>query len=265
MTALWPRALAALLGLAAVALMLAACANEVSETIGAARQLASDIVNNAEPSPVTPECPESLSASPESPEIEALLISLRGLTVAARGSDIEYNRRDWRHWIDADRDCQNTRAEVLIAESVAPVSFDPEDDGDKCRVLAGRWVGPWTGEVFTDASDLDIDHHVPLGHAHESGGWRWDSERKRAYANDLNHPESLQATSAPVNRSKGKQPPDEWRPDEADSWCRYAADWVTVKQNWELTVTASEVAALEEMLSTCNDTSSWGLSGALGR
>ena len=148
---------------------------------------------------------------------------------------------------------------------MAPVSFDPEDDGDKCRVLAGRWVGPWTGEVFTDASDLDIDHHVPLGHAHESGGWRWDSERKRAYANDLNHPESLQATSAPVNRSKGKQPPDEWRPDEADSWCRYAADWVTVKQNWELTVTASEVAALEEMLSTCNDMSSWGLSGALGR
>ena len=197
MTALWPRALAALLGLAAVALMLAACANEVSETIGAARQLAGDIVNNAEPSPVTPERPESLSASPESPEVESLLISLRGLTVAARGSDIEYNRRDWRHWIDADRDCQNTRAEVLIAESVAPVSFDPEDDGDKCRVLAGRWVGPWTGEVFTDASDLDIDHHVPLGHAHESGGWRWDSETQTCLRQ---RPEPTRRASRPPAR-----------------------------------------------------------------
>lgn len=244
MTPLRPRALAALLGLAAVALTLAACASDVIDTIDTARQLGGDVARNH--------------------EVESLLISLRGLTVAARGSDIEYNRRDWRHWIDADRDCQNTRAEVLIAESVAPVSFDPEDDGDKCRVLAGRWVGPWTGEVFTDASDLDIDHHVPLGHAHESGGWSWDSERKRAYANDLNHPESLQATSAPVNRSKGKQPPDEWRPDEAASWCRYAADWVAVKQKWELTVTASEVAALEDMLATCDNTSSWGLSGARG-
>ena len=251
--------------MAVAALVVVACAADVTDTIDTARQLAGDFARNAEPPTATTEQPASLSASPGSPEVESLLVSLRSLTVAARGSDIEYNRRDWRHWIDADRDCQNTRAEVLIAESVAPVSFDPEDDGDKCRVLAGRWVGPWTGEVFADASNLDIDHHVPLGHAHESGGWRWDSERKRAYANDLNHPESLQATSAPVNRSKGKQPPDEWRPDEAASWCRYAADWVTVKQNWELTVTASEVAALEEMLSTCNDTSSWGMSGALGR
>ncbi len=253
------------LALAACSLLFAACATEVTETIDAARQLAGDVARNAEPPAATAEQPASVIASPESPEVESLLVSLRGLRVAARGSDSEYNRRDWRHWIDADRDCQNTRAEVLIGESVAPVSFAPEDDGDQCRVISGQWVGPWTGEVFTDASDVDIDHHVPLGHAHESGGWRWDAERKRAYANDLADPASLQATSAAVNRSKGKQPPDEWRPDEAASWCRYAADWVTVKQNWELTVTASEVAALEDMLGMCKDTSSWGLSGAGGR
>ena len=133
-----------------------------------------------------------------------------------------------------------------------------------CRVIAGRWVGPWTGEVFTDASDVDIDHHVPLGHAHLSGGWDWSPERKRAYANDLTHPASLQATSAPVNRSKGKQAPDEWRPEESAGWCRYAADWISVKEAWDLTVTSAEVAALETMLGTCDEDASWGLSGAPG-
>ena len=260
----WP-AVAVLVVLAVAAFFVAACAAEVTDTIDAARQLAGDVATKTEPPSHTPEQPVAIGASPESPGVQRLIVSLRGLRVAARRSDVEYDRSDWRHWVDVDRDCQNTRAEVLIAESVAPVSFAPEEDGDKCRVVSGRWVGPWTGEVFTDASDVDIDHHVPLGHAHLSGGWDWPPERKRAYANDLAEPVSLQATSAPVNRSKGKKPPDEWQPDEFASWCRYAADWITVKEQWDLTVTSAEVGALEQMLSTCDDGRSWGLSGPPAR
>ena len=254
----------ALLAISTAALVLIACASEVTDTIDAARELAGEVALDVEPSTATPMQPALVGASTAPPEIESVLAVLRGLRVAARGSDIQYDRRDWRHWIDADRDCRNTRAEVLVAESVAPVTFAPEADGDKCRVISGRWIGPWTGEVFTDASEVDIDHHVPLGHAHQAGGWDWPPERKRAYANDLAHPESLQVTSAPVNRSKGKQPPDEWRPDEPASWCRYAADWVTVKKKWELTVISSEISALEDMLATCDDAASWGLSGPPG-
>ena len=253
------------MALAVAAFFVAACAAEVTDTIDAARQVAGDVATRTEPPSPTPDQPVTIGASPESPGVQTLIVSLRGLRVAARRSDAEYDRSDWRHWVDVDRDCQNTRAEVLIAESVAPVSFAPNDDGDKCRVVSGRWVGPWTGEVFTDASDVDIDHHVPLGHAHLSGGWDWPPERKRAYANDLDEPVSLQATSAPVNRSKGKKPPDEWRPHEFASWCRYAADWITVKEQWDLTVTPAEVGALEQMLSTCDDARSWGLSGPPAR
>ena len=252
---------AALLAMTVVALVACACASEVADTLDTARKVAGDVARDAEPSTAVPQQPPSVSASPASPEVESLIVALRGLRVAARGSEIEYNRRDWRHWIDADRDCQDTRAEVLIAESVSPVSFAPEDDRRKCRVISGGWVGPWTGEAFSDASDVDIDHHVPLGHAHLSGGWDWPSERKRAYANDLDDPASLQAIGARVNRSKGKQPPDEWRPDNTAGWCRYAADWIVVKKKWDLTVISSEVTALEDMLSTCDDTASWGLSG----
>ena len=49
----------------------------------------------------------------------------------------KYNRTEWRHWNDEDRDCQNTRHEVLIMESLSPVKFK-SDRG--CQVLEGEWI-----------------------------------------------------------------------------------------------------------------------------
>ena len=45
-----------------------------------------------------------------------------------------YNRADYKHWIDADKDCQNTRQEVLIAESLERVTLDKKG----CKVVKGN-------------------------------------------------------------------------------------------------------------------------------
>ncbi|TAJ19978.1 MAG: HNH endonuclease [Dehalococcoidia bacterium] len=160
----------------------------------------------------------------------------------------KYDRSAWQHWIDEDVDCQDTRQEVLIAESRVPVSFA----GDKaCRVAAGQWFDEYTGQTFTDPSDVDIDHLVPLENAHKSGGWDWAADRRRAYANDLAHPEALIAVRDSVNQAKGSDGPEAWRPPRREYWCDYATAWVTVKTRWSLTVTVPERDALVTMLAAC--------------
>ena len=159
-----------------------------------------------------------------------------------------YDRGDWQHWTDDDGDCQNTRHEVLVAESTAPVTFKT---GRQCQVATGQWAALYTGATVTDAGSLDVDHLVPLKHAHDSGGWQWDSDRKRQYANDLTAADHLIAVTASANRQKGSQGPAEWKPLNPAAWCQYARAWITVKLTWGLTSTTAEHTALREMLGTC--------------
>jgi hypothetical protein len=155
-----------------------------------------------------------------------------------------YDRDLYSHWIDADGDCQDARQEVLIIESLIPVTLS----ADGCRVEVGQWFDPFTGLTFTNPSDLDIDHMVPLEETHNSGGHAWDSARKRTYANDLLLSKSLIAVSASANRSKGSRDPANWLPTNLAHQCDYVKNWMEVKRRHGLDTDAQERAAIEAVL-----------------
>lgn len=143
-----------------------------------------------------------------------------------------YNRDEWGRWADADRDCQDTRQEVLIAESEVPVTF--ADPAKPCRVATGRWTDVYSGKPYTDPSDLQIDHVVALEEAHNAGGWRWTPEQKKAYFNDLDNPGHLVAVSQSSNASKGSRPPPQWMPANVAYRCEYVRQRVKVFQKYGL-------------------------------
>jgi hypothetical protein len=129
-------------------------------------------------------------------------VNLPHLVITAVPEDLpKYNRSNWNHrWIDADGDCQDTRAEVLIAESALDVSFGI--DG-QCTVDGGQWLTPFTSTVVEFARLLDIDHTVPLANAHRSGAREWSPQRKLDYFNDLSFDGHLIAVALSVTRSRG--------------------------------------------------------------
>ena len=158
---------------------------------------------------------------------------------------ISYNRNDYlTDWVDADGDCQDARQEVLIAESVVPVTLS----SDGCRVLAGLWQDDFTGLSFNDPGDLDIDHLVPLKEAHDSGAWLWSPAAKKAYSNNLSNPLVLNAVDNSANRSKGDRDPALWMPSNTSYHCEYIKSWVAVKQAFGLSMDNAEAKAISTIL-----------------
>jgi len=166
----------------------------------------------------------------------------------AESSSPPYDRDLYGGWIDADGDCQDTRQEVLIAESLIPVQFDSWG----CDVVSGQWLDPYTGQTFTDPIDLDIDHFVPLAEAHRSGGSRWPPQLRRQFANDLSFPGSLIAVSASANRSKGDRDPADWLPPNQAFQCDYVRAWVIAKGYWRLVMDNRERNTVYYVLADCD-------------
>ena len=159
-----------------------------------------------------------------------------------------YDRDDWSHWSDDDGDCQNIRHEVLQDETQEAVTFTTSSN---CYVATGKWYGVYTGEYYYSASELDVDHFVPLKNAHDSGGYEWSLAKKKEYANYLEDSDHLIAVQSGANRSKGARGPEDWKPSNTEYWCQYAYDWIRIKHTWGLTATQAEWDALRFMIATC--------------
>jgi hypothetical protein len=170
---------------------------------------------------------------------------LQSLTVEPE-STATYSRTAFKHWTDANKDCFNTRAEVLKNES-----FKPTTNNSSCTILTGEWYSPYDNLTFTDASKLDVDHVVALKEAWDSGADKWSAKTREAFANDLKYRGSLIAVSAGSNRSKSDKDIAQWLPTNKSYHCTYVATWVSVKWRWSLSIDQAEKTAINKALQPC--------------
>ncbi|WP_417667224.1 HNH endonuclease family protein [Pseudidiomarina sp.] len=150
-----------------------------------------------------------------------------------------YSREQFgRGWADMDGDCQNSRHEALIAQSTGQVRFKT---GRECRVVAGRWISPFTGAVIHDPSMIDIDHVVPLKWAWDRGANRWSPTQRERFAND---PANLLSVEASLNRQKGAKGPDQWLPPA--NQCQYVLRFTRVMKTYKLKLSPAEERRLTQ-------------------
>jgi hypothetical protein len=111
--------------------------------------------------------------------------------------------------------------------------------GSDCAPTSGGWFSPYDGATWTKASDVDIDHVMPLANAWRIGAAKWTTAQRQAYANDLKDPQLIAVTDN-VNQQKGDKSPDQWKPPTVGYWCTGASMWIAVKYEFKLTVNSAE-------------------------
>ena len=152
-------------------------------------------------------------------------------------------------WADVDHNGCDTRNDMLRRDLTHIAIRKGTHD---CVVIAGRYDEPYTGADMTfskaRASEIQIDHLVPLHAAWMLGAFRWSPELRLVYAND---PMVLISSSGPANQEKGDRLADAWKPSNRGAWCTYAVNTVAIHHKYVLPVTSSERSALKRMLATC--------------
>jgi hypothetical protein len=152
-------------------------------------------------------------------------------------------------WADVDHNGCDTRNDILRRDLTGVQAQPGTHD---CVVVLGTLADPYTGVSIAfekaRAGLVQIDHVVPLAAAWAQGAANWTKDERQAFAND---PGNLLATGGATNESKGDSTADEWVPPNTAFGCSYARIIITVKQRYQLTVTATEVAALQRLLTSC--------------
>jgi len=153
-----------------------------------------------------------------------------------------YNRSDFKHWIDEDGDCLDTRQEVLYKQSLIPPKII------NCKVIQGKWYDPYSNQYYTNPKELDIDHIIPLKEAWESGASKWTDTKREAFANDY---ENLIAVESSLNRQKSSKDPSKWLPPHKEYYCEYITKWVYIKKKYNLEIDIKEQEKIKEIQGNC--------------
>ncbi|MEO3973234.1 HNH endonuclease family protein [Streptomyces sp. CAU 1734] len=187
--------------------------------------------------------PAAVAAPPTPVSAATAKIYLDQLTVRAEGSSSGYSRDLFPHWSTQYGAC-NTREVVLKRDGVNVVQ------NSSCAATSGSWYSAYEGATWTAASDVDIDHVIPLAEAWRSGANSWTTATRKTFANDLARPQLIAVTDN-VNQAKGDKDPAKWLPARTSYRCTYARMWVQVKHHYGLALDSAEKSALRTLLNAC--------------
>ncbi|MFE9737036.1 HNH endonuclease family protein [Streptomyces sp. NPDC006477] len=173
---------------------------------------------------------------------------IQGLTTKGRGPKTGYERDEFGYaWMDtADgvplaRNGCDTRNDLLKLHG-RQVQFR---SGSDCVVVAMDLYDPYTGKDISwkkaKATEVQIDHVVPLSYSWQMGAARWPESKRKQLANDVLN---LLPVEGRANSAKRDSGPASWLPPNKKIRCSYVVRFAQVADKYELPVTAADKAMM---------------------
>jgi len=170
------------------------------------------------------------------------------LTTKGRGPKTGYDRDKFGYaWMDtADgvplaRNGCDTRND-LIRRDGQNLRFR---SGSDCVAIAMTLHDPYTGTTIEwrkqQASEVQIDHVVPLSYSWQMGSSRWPKSKREQLANDVLN---LIPVQGRANSAKGDSGPASWLPPDKQVRCSYAIRFAQVSLKYDLAVTTADKAMM---------------------
>ena len=162
-----------------------------------------------------------------------------------------YNRdKHFGGWLvdTSGKSCMNTRAFVLVRDSVTPVKMT----ANNCTVATGTWNDPYTGQPHLTAASIQIDHVVALKNAYMTGGHQWNAAKRCLYANYMGNNFHLLSVDGPQNLKKSDHTPQKYTPPNKAFVCEFLKDWLNIKLIWSLRITPPEGEAISSLAAKNN-------------
>ncbi len=146
------------------------------------------------------------------------------------------------------------RSDYFMPSSVAATECDAV-----CAFLqdhqhgSGGWYLPYEDRFTLDATEVVAEPLVPFYEVHVSEGWLWNESQRQRYVLERAGKGTWVVMSREMRQQRGALDPGDWLPVIHVARCRYAADWITVKEQWQLVMDEREKQVLADILSLCDD------------
>lgn len=111
--------------------------------------------------------------------------------------------------------------------------------------IGDHWICKYSNLIIKNATDIDVDHIVPLKFAWINGAYKWTTAQRLAFAID---PDNLISVNEHENRSKGDDGLLEYLPDNnVDFYCKH---WKIVTDKYKIKLSTAEIKVINASLST---------------